>query len=70
MQAMIIPKKVDSEDEWAQVTMRFDVESLDGQRLQQFNVFERQLSTTNESIFNWRISLSASSEKLNEVVQS
>lgn len=50
--------------------MKFDVVDPEGYRLEQYNVFERQLATTDQSIYNWRVSMSSSAETLNEMVES
>jgi len=42
------------EDQWAQITMKYDLTSQDGERQQQFNVFERRLADK-LSYFDWKL---------------
>ena len=43
------------EDQWAQITMRFDLKKENGDKVKQYNVFERRL-TDKLSYFDWRLS--------------
>lgn len=50
------------EDQWAQITMRFDLKDSQGNRLQQYNVFERLLADK-LSYYDWKLCYQGSPEE-------
>ena len=52
------------EDQWAQITMRFDLSDQDGERLRQYNVFERRLSDK-LSFYDWKLCYQGTDQEFN-----